>query len=525
MGSIAKNAVSIAVIGRGFQGVASVAKLVEDYDKDNSPPLVITSIDHKPVEQLGGLAYSAPNPRYVLNVPDKSMSTSSNPKRANEFLDFQKKHNRHTGNFSPRADFQELLKKIWDDTVLLAKEKGIEIIPLVGEAVSATKNDAGLAITLKDGSTIESDLTVLALGHNDPKSIKVHSTLKDPDPRVIQTPLKNLGVTAADLQRLHAKGIVPTFVLEGFGNTGVDLAIALQTLSEEAHVKIKIIAAQRHNDGIVQHPTGVNPVAYSPDKFKNLDGEFPTTADGFWKNIQDALDRDSSFREGDVINMSGRNNPVIPKERKDYSPQEVIDAVRSVLNQVVGNFTEVEQEQWYQKYDPQYRFLRNRVPPEVGAKLKDWIKDGTLELHTAEITGVISNGPNKPLTITLAEEKNGEKQSSTLAGEGLFILNAKSPDKTLEANPLKASLLQKHVIQKTEKLEGLKFRDGSTFLHAGAPIISLGNNLKYPESIGVRELRGLVEKAMEGALEEILAISKNKLIGKFSCIAPAAVHL
>ena len=352
--------------------------------------------------------------------------------------------------------------------------------------------------------TVAADITVVAMGNTPPMEIEINldKNKNVKDSRVIQNPLETLGITRESLLEAASEGQTPQIVLRGFGNTGVDLALAINDLAKDAGVEIEIIAVQRHNEGIVMHQEQAK--TFPTDSFKSQ-----TTADGLKAAIDKALEQ-ASFQEGDIINMPGRGAQLVTGEDKAFTPQDVIDAVRGVINDVWSKFSAEDKIKWKDEHDPEYRYLRNRVTRETGAEIQELIDNGTLKLITGQITSVISNGEDRPLEINLLEKRNDIVTSNQLKGEHLVVVNAAGPDQTLEANEYLKNLKQDEVIIRSSSVRGFSFQENSHFAKTNDPSVYIAalshNNSKYAEDSGIREKRANTEKAMQevsGKVREI----------------------
>ncbi len=371
-----------------------------------------------------------------------------------------------------------------------------------------------------DGKTafVTADITIIAAGNTPPAEIKINGKAKKfKDARVLQSPLENIAGIENFFKKLRASGETKAdIILQGFGNTGIDLALVANSLASGYNIDLTIHAIQRHNEGIVKHPEDPQ------DLSKELRHLFinHTSAEGLWKAVTRELAK-SSFAEGDIIRQGTEPTKIneIVGQGLTRRPQDVIDALRSVMNDVWGNFTEEEKRKWKDDEGPDalYRYLRNRVTRQTGSQIEELIGNGKLKLYTGEILRVFSRGEEQALKVTLNVEDHGDEKLHVFESKNQLLLNTAGPDQSLEASPL-LSGIRDLLVGVRAIVRGFLFRKESNLVQTADDrlfITALSHNgSKYLEDSGVREKRAHVEEAIDEVLDVAKTIRANKQLDK-----------
>lgn len=162
-----------AVIGGGFCGTLTLVNLIRHAQSSFSVTLV------EKTDRLGaGIAYNTTDPCYLLNVPAVKMEALYD--KPGHF--FQWLTSRHEllfdygiaellpESFIPRAIYKIYLHEILQESLSLAKEKGIDVTFLKDEVVNLEPLQHAIKLYMDTGSFISADAAVLALGISQNKS-------------------------------------------------------------------------------------------------------------------------------------------------------------------------------------------------------------------------------------------------------------------------------------------------------------------------------------------------------------------
>ena len=158
---------TIAVIGAGFSGALLALHLLR-----RCPPHAHVALIDRDSSFGRGMAYGTSNPSHVLNVPAGRMSAFVD--RPTDFLDWL---NRQPADVVPegmRGSGSFVSRKLYGDYIheMLAEQAGKQDrLRLVhGDVVSLDRSGDPLVLHTDEGTRIEADLAVLAIGNFPPAS-------------------------------------------------------------------------------------------------------------------------------------------------------------------------------------------------------------------------------------------------------------------------------------------------------------------------------------------------------------------
>ena len=226
---------TVAIIGGGFCGtLAAIRLLTAGKRGDASLPFGSRIVLIEPTRPGQGLAYRAGPDYWRLNVPAAKMSAFAG--RPADFFEWAHARDPQVqpGDYLPRAWYGEYLA----DRLALAKQRSPRWLKFEHVRARATGLgvDDGLAtITLSNGSVIEADRVLLALG-NSPTA----------------GPVPDAPDAVADAWNLDWMESLPTYVprvlLVGTGLTMIDIALDIAEKRPDA----RVLAISRH--GLLPRP-------------------------------------------------------------------------------------------------------------------------------------------------------------------------------------------------------------------------------------------------------------------------------
>jgi uncharacterized NAD(P)/FAD-binding protein YdhS len=197
----------VAIVGGGFSGSALAAQLAR---RGKAAPDIVL-IERRP--RFGpGLAYSTKDTGHILNV--RASNLSAFPEQPDHFVRWLSKHGGGAGaptRFARRLQYGAYL----EDMLRRARPLfGPKLTRTNASVTSCSPSGDGWILTLDNGSSVEADAVVLAVGNQAPTAPGVFATLDAP----LLSPW--------DAKALHRipRGDV---LLLGTGLTAVDVALSL----------------------------------------------------------------------------------------------------------------------------------------------------------------------------------------------------------------------------------------------------------------------------------------------------------
>jgi hypothetical protein len=537
---------SLLLIGRGIVGVAQLYDIIRNIDVSkiaDGTKIQIHSLDPKPHEELGGPAYSIGGPinkyPYVTTntLPDKTDATEEKllkgflndlytTKEGRELREIHSavdwkgiktKLDNNEEVYLPRILIGEFGRTLWNKAEKLATSSGgkIELHEHVGLATELAEHSIGtngretFKVKYKDDNGAEHIIEANTLYDAGRRAKRI--PIKDSNgneiisDKVIQNPLEKFNIDENTFAKAKEKGEELTFVLKGFGNTGMDFFSVLNDLAKRYDVKTNIIALQRHNEGLVKHPIE----KADPSYIKELEGKFKSasTAEELWNAYSTEISK-TKYKPGELITQDGL--PHLRVGETSNRPQHVADALRGVINNVVKEFDIENQEKWYANYNRLYLKDRNRVTYALGANIEDAQTIGRLTIATGEIKQVAADGDNLSISISL---KNGSDLN--LKGNNVHLINAVAPKIELD-DEFSVSLFNKG-IAKRSKVDGYETEKDSVKPVTNSNNFFIAANILFcrPEHTGLSNIAPAlkdVREAVSARIDEHL--SQQAEIGK-----------
>ncbi|WP_455921251.1 FAD/NAD(P)-binding protein [Pseudomonas putida] len=225
---------TVAVIGGGFSGVATVVQLM----RQGRAPVKVVLVERSSAFARG-TAYGTLDPSHLLNVPAADMSAVAGEPES--FLQYLEAHSiaAKRSSFLPRKVYGEYLAELLASSNAAAT--GAQFSRLHDAVVELVPLASGAQLRLASGNTIRADHVVLALGNSAPADLAEVSA-QALGPHYHRDPwLQHHGVASA---------AVGTLVI-GAGLTAVDIALSLSQAGP-------VYMLSRH--GLLPHAHQVAPV-------------------------------------------------------------------------------------------------------------------------------------------------------------------------------------------------------------------------------------------------------------------------
>ena len=417
--------VPVAIVGGGASGTILAAQLAR------------RGVEAALIDGSGragkGVAYSTTEPAHLLNVRAEGMSAW-----AGEPDHFAKRFEAEGGDprgFAQRRLFGRYLGEILDQ----AGASGCTNL-VHGSAIGAERVDQHWRVALDDGSAIEANAVVLAIGNQEPERLRAFAGAGD---RFIANPWGAGARTA--VQELAERGEDPLLV--GTGLTMVDLVLSLDSAGHRG----RIVALSRR---------GLIPRSHADFEAAPVQaGEVPH---GQLRAIARWLRRRSA----------------------QCGWRAAIDSLRPHSQQLWQSLSVKEQRRFLKHARPWWDVHRHRIAPEVAATVHRLIGYGRLQIIAGRI--VAAEETESGIDVELRRRGASASQHMRFA----YAFNCTGPLQSIERtrDPLLRSLLDTGQAEPDDLGIGLSVDDES---RAGERLWALGPLTKgrYWEIIAVPDIR------------------------------------
>jgi uncharacterized NAD(P)/FAD-binding protein YdhS len=417
--------VPVAIVGGGASGTILAAQLAR------------RGVESALIDGSGragkGVAYSTTEPAHLLNVRAEGMSAW-----AGEPDHFAKRFEAEGGDprgFAQRRLFGRYLGEILDQ----AGASGCTNL-VHGSAIGAERVDQHWRVALDDGSAIEANAVVLAIGNQEPERLRAFAGAGD---RFIANPWGAGARTA--VQELAERG--EDALLVGTGLTMVDLVLSLDSAGHRG----RIVALSRR---------GLIPRSHADFEAAPVQaGEVPH---GQLRAIARWLRRRSA----------------------QCGWRAAIDSLRPHSQQLWQSLSVKEQRRFLKHARPWWDVHRHRIAPEVAATVHRLIGYGRLQI----IAGRIVAAEETESGIDVELRRRGASASQHM--RFVYAFNCTGPLQSIERtrDPLLRSLLDTGQAEPDDLGIGLSVDDES---RAGERLWALGPLTKgrYWEIIAVPDIR------------------------------------
>ena len=389
-----------------------------------------------------GVAYSTTEEVHLLNVRAEGMSAI-----AGEPDHFARRYAVEGGDsrgFAQRRLFARYLGEILDDAVASGCTELIE-----ATAVSGSRVNDGWRVSLDDGSTVEADALVLAVGNQEPESLAAFASVGR---RFIRNPWgADARAAVDDLARS-----VEAALLVGTGLTMVDLVLSLDAAGHHG----RIVALSRR--GLA--PRGHADFRAAPVERADLPSG---SVRALWRWLR---------RRG-----------------AEFGWRAAIDSLRPHSHSLWQSLDLDQQRRFLRHARPWWDVHRHRIAPEVAATVARMVGEGRLEI----VAGRIVSARDGSDGVEVEYRRRGAQaaQSGTFA----YVFNCTGPLHSIarSKDPLLRSLLDAREITPDQLGIGVDV-DGTC--RAGEHLWAMGPLTKgrYWEIIAVPDIR---EQAAEVAAD------------------------
>ena len=318
--------VPVAIVGGGFSGTILAAQLAR------------RGIESVLIEGTGragkGVAFSTTEPAHLLNVRAESMSAWHD--NASDFADRFAAEGGERSGFAERRLFGLYVGEILRDAVASGQTRIIE-----AKATGAVRDGEGWAVALDDGTSLQAEALVLAVGNQEPEPLRAFSQIHD---RFIRNPW---GAEARKAV-LELASTDDSALLVGTGLTMVDVVLSLDAAGHRG----RIVAVSRRGQAPRAHADfNAAPV--------ELDDVPQGSVRELWRWLR---------RRGAEVGW-----------------RAAVDSLRP-HSHALWQSLDVEQQQRFLRHArPWWDVHRHRIAPEVARTVHDAVADGRLEVMAGRI--------------------------------------------------------------------------------------------------------------------------------------------
>ncbi len=350
---------TVAIVGGGCSGLLVAVQLFRNGFRDR-----VTVIE--PRERLGaGLAYSTSFDQHLLNVPAGKMSAlAEQPAHFLEWLRARHWPAADADSFAPRKMYGEYLEDLLRETIRAIP--GGHFSHIRAEAIGACASANGARLALSDGTTVQAERVVLALGN--PASC--------PAPGLSMHGLEDrwhLSPWFGDALRVRFPG--ERVLLLGTGLTAVDAFLALQ--SQETACEVYMLSRR-----------GMLPQVH--------DLRVPVEMPPLLRTRGNLL---LVFREVRAHIEAAR--------QADLSWRAIIDALRSISNDIWRELSVTDRRRFLRHLRTYWEPHRHRMAPGIRARLDEYGASGALQVIAGRLQEVSSHGRVTQVRILL--KQGGER--------------------------------------------------------------------------------------------------------------------
>ncbi len=441
----------IAIIGGGFSGVMTAVNVAR---MSKHPRHIILINAKRPLGR--GVAYGTRRPEHLLNVAARNMSAF--PDLPDHFVQWLRTRSEFDTvpdlelreRFMPRMVFGDYLKSMMHHHLQgMGDEVTVTAEFVEGVAVDVEVNGSSGVVLLEDGTRIDADRVVLASGNEPPAALPGAELLQD-----------HGGWAGNPWLPWHENlpGDDGTIVILGTGLTTVDSIISLRAMGWLG----RIHAVSRH---------GWLPEAH----FRGIDyHDFPSP-------------------DVDLTNLGLEKLRALMEEHcgklreLGANPAIVVDKMRPFTQQVWKNFSVEERLAFAKKDAARWNIMRHRIAPEIHAQVTSSQLTGQLQVHSAYIERVETDGEKVKVCLEGGESLTGD-----------LVINATGPQTRFSSSKslLLSKLMEKGLISPDDMDMGIRITDDHTAVTKDGTesevLLALGPLLRGTlwETIAVPELRG-----------------------------------
>jgi uncharacterized NAD(P)/FAD-binding protein YdhS len=449
---------TVAIVGAGFAGTLTAAQLL----RAATTPLRVVLIERR--GRFGpGVAYSTADERHLLNVVAERMSAL--PDEPDHFVTWARSIGREVpdGAYLPRALYGDYLRALLAHAEWTAPADRT-IARIQGEAVDVERGDRGATVVLADGSRIEAQHVVLALG-----GIGGQPPVALPeDPRVVADPWTP-GALPGPLP-------ATTTLLVGSGLTAVDVALSVCAREDAS----RVVAISRGGCLPFDQLPGLRePVAAPPLPAA------PATVE--------ALER-------------WLRRHVWQARRAGRDWRDALDGVRPHVPRLWQSLPLDERRRFARERSRAWELRRHRMAPEIAAQVRALLRSGRLVVRAGSIVAVRALDRTVEVLVS-----GGREELRTLRVDRVVMCAGPGGDVRAASSPLVRALLDRGLARPDTLSLGLSASDDGALVAADGreqPWLHLLGPLRRGElweTTAVGEIRGQAQCVAQAVARQTAA--------------------
>ena len=437
---------SIAIVGAGCSGALAALHLLR-----SQRPVRIHLIEPRSIAGTG-LAYSTNCLQHLLNVPARCMSVS--PAAPQDFVEWLKHDSGSPVDpdaFAPRASFGRYVSDRLEAARCEARPHSV-LVRHPAEALDIERGGERAMLRLSDGSGIEADAVVLALGNAEPRRLPFF-------PRAGTNPM--FYESAWQPEALTPPDPDSPVVLIGSGLTAVDAVVGLRA---NGHRGLIHMISRR---GLLPQPHLST---------KSCTPTVPLESGTLCELVRELRHR------------------VHRAEQSGSNWRDAIASLRGATNELWLSLTPRDRERFYRHLKPYWDVHRHRMAPEVAAVVDDARRAGMLHVHAGRIQRIVECPDKLKIEVRLRSQ-----EAITLSAHRVINCTGSEQDYRRVDSQLLRSLFRKGWLQSNP--QGIGVRAGEN-----------GKILPWLYAIGPMRIGGLLETtAVPEIREQASALAKTLL--------------
>ena len=394
------SALRIAIVGAGFTGTMLTVQLLRHVER----PIEISLIDRRGAFGRG-LAYSARNPRHVLNVRVSNMSAFDDEPQhfikwlwANDTVSGEAPGVPPSGHaFVSRATYGAYIEDVLRDATREAGARA-KVTQIVSEVLGHAAGNSGCRVALSDGRSIAVDRAILCVGNFPPAT-----------PRAVSAPLAESTRYIADPwdeEAIDNIGETDRVLVIGSGLTMVDMVIDLVARGHRGAIR----AVSRR--GLLPH-AHEQTRAYPPFLDRaDLPGDLPTMMRRIRGEMRRARDQGHDWRS-------------------------VMDTMRPVVQALWQVLPPPDRQRFLRHLRPYWDIHRHRMAPQIAQEIDALRAAGRLAIAAGRI--LEADLIDDEVRLAFRSREDGHVQ--TMVADWIVNCSGPETDYTRIRHPLIQSLL------------------------------------------------------------------------------------
>jgi uncharacterized NAD(P)/FAD-binding protein YdhS len=381
-----------------------------------------------------GVAYSTTEPAHLLNVRAEGMSSISG--EPNHFADWFQVRGGDRRGFAQRRLFAAYLGELLDEAVNSGKTQ------LVHSTAERAARDGHWQVDLADGSSVQADALVLAIGNQEPGRLRAFADagsryLANPWGQAAQVAIRDLAETGG------------AALLVGTGLTMVDLVLSLEAAGHDGPV----LAVSRR-------------------------GQIPRSHADF----EPVPVKEDDVPAGDLHALSRW----LRRRSAEVGWRAAVDSLRPHSQALWQSLSTEQQRRFVRHVRPWWDVHRHRIAPEVAQLIARLVAEGFLEVAAGRIVSAQSRDDG--IEVSIRRRGAQEDQTRLFA----YVFNCTGPLQAMDRtnDPLLRALLDDGSIQSDRLGMGILVDDHSR-AEGAKDLWALGPLTKgrYWEIIAVPDIR------------------------------------